>query len=55
MSSPTCTPVWQYFYDDSVKIDQAFFLVYWVAPIVGTVAGTIIWKLLEPKSKPKTD
>lgn len=48
-------PMLQYFYDDSVKIDQTFFLVYWVAPIAGAVAGTLIWKMLEPKPKAKTD
>lgn len=42
-------------YDDSVTMDQQWALVYWVAPCVAGVAGTLVWKALEPKPKAKTD
>lgn len=42
-------------YDGSVTMDQQWFLVYWVAPCGAAVAGTLLWKALEPKPKAKTD
>ncbi|CAN0389475.1 unnamed protein product [Pylaiella littoralis] len=42
-------------YDSSVTMDAQWFLVYWVAPCAAAVAGTLLWKSLEPKPKAKTD
>ncbi|CAM9406025.1 unnamed protein product [Discosporangium mesarthrocarpum] len=57
-SGPAMNPMiavsWAYYVDPS-SINRDHFLVYWVAATAGAVAGTLIWKAVEPKPKAKTD
>ncbi|CAM9865246.1 unnamed protein product [Ascophyllum nodosum] len=52
--NPMIATAWA-IYDDEVTMDQQWFLVYWLAPCVAAIAGTLVWKLLEPKPRAKTD